>query len=123
MKINELSGIVIREAIEVHKYLGPGLLEKVYVECLAHRLKYSHLSFQRETPIPVIYDTVRLDCGYRADLVVENQLIIEVKSVDAIHEIFLAQMLTYLKFSGLHLGLLINFNVKVLKDGIRRVIL
>jgi len=123
MNINELSGIVVREAIEVHKSLGPGLLEKVYVECLAHRLKNLGLTFQREFPIPVIYDTVRLDCGYRADLVVQGQLIVEAKSVEEMHDIFISQMLTYLKFSGLHLGLVINFNVRLLKEGIRRVIL
>ena len=121
MTENELATIVIGEAIEIHKAIGPGLLEKVYVECLYYRLKKLNLYVEKEKPIPVVFEEVRMDCGYRADLIVENKLIIETKSVETIADIHIAKTLTYLKFSNCKLGLIINFNVTILKNGIRRV--
>ena len=118
---NELSSIVIREAIDIHKAIGPGLLEKVYTECLYYRLIKCGLKVIKEQPIPVVFEEVRMECGYRADLIVENKLIVEAKSIDAIADIHIARTLTYLKFANCKLGLVINFNVTVLKNGIRRV--
>jgi GxxExxY protein len=118
-----LSAAVIGAAIEVHRTLGPGLLEKAYEECLCHELHLQRISFQRQVSLPVGYKAVKLDCGYRIDLVVEGRLIVEIKAVDALHPLHQAQLLTYLKLSGLHLGLLLNFNSAVLKDGIKRLIL
>ncbi len=123
MNENELSKIVIGYAIKVHKSLGPGLLESAYEECLFYELNKNGLYVERQKPIPLIYEEVKLDVGYRIDLMVENKLILELKSVDALNEVHLAQILTYLKLSNCKLGLLINFNVKYLKDGIKRVIL
>ena len=123
MTEDELSFIVIREAIKVHAALGPGLLEKVYVECLAHRLFQCGINVIQEKAIPVIFEEVRMDCGYRADLILENKLVVEVKSIDVLADIHTAQLLTYLKFTDCKLGLLINFNVTLLKNGIKRVIL
>jgi len=120
---NELSKIVIREAIDIHRALGPGLLEKVYVECLYYRLKRCGLQVTKEHPIPVIFEEVRMDCGYRSDLIVENKLIVEAKAIDAIADIHIACTLTYLRFAACKLGLIINFNVIVLKNGIKRVVL
>ena len=122
MTENELSSIIIREAIEIHKVLGPGLLEKVYVECLYYRLIKLGLTVEKEKPIPVIFEEVKMDCGYRADLLVENKFIVEAKSIDAIADIHIARTLTYLKFANCKLGLIINFNVTILKNGIRRVV-
>lgn len=119
---NELSKIVFDAALKVHKALGPGLLESAYQECLYHELKKTELFVQKEKPLPLIYETVKLDCGYRLDIIIEDKLIIEVKSVEALTDIHLAQVLTYLKLSNCKLGLLINFNVLLLKDGFRRVI-
>ncbi len=119
---NELSKIVFDAALKVHKALGPGLLESAYQECLYHELKKTELFVQKEKPLPLIYETVKLDCGYRLDMIIEDKLIIEVKSVEALTDIHLAQVLTYLKLSNCKLGLLINFNVLLLKDGFRRVI-
>lgn len=119
---NELSKIVFDAALKVHKALGPGLLESAYQECLYHELKKTELFIQKEKPLPLIYETVKLDCGYRLDLIIEDKLIIEVKSVETLTDIHLAQVLTYLKLSNCKLGLLINFNVLLLKDGFRRVI-
>jgi GxxExxY protein len=123
MNENELSNIVIGCAIEVHKSLGPGLLESAYKECLAYKLKQEGLFVEKEKPLPLVFEEVKLDCGYRVDLLVEHRLIVEIKSVEAINDIHLAQVLTYLKLSGCKLGLLLNFNVVLLKDGIKRVIL
>lgn len=117
-----MATIVIGEAIEIHKALGPGLLEKVYTECLYYRLMKRGIFTEKERPIPVVFEEVRMDCGYRADLLVEHKLIVESKSVDAIADIHIAKTLTYLKFSECRLGLIINFNVTVLKNGIRRVV-
>lgn len=119
---NELSKIVFDAALKVHRVLGPGLLESAYKECLFHELCKTNLLVQKEKPLPLIYETIKLDCGYRLDIVVENKLIVEIKSVDALHDIHLAQVLTYLKLSDCKLGLLINFNVLLIKDGIKRVI-
>src|SRR5260370_31779836 len=114
---------IIGFAIEVHRQLGPGLLESAYEECLCYELKQSGLSFRRQVPLPVIYKAIRLDCGYRIDVVVEEQVILELKTVERLMPIHEAQILTYLKLSGLHTGLLLNFNSAVLKDGIRRIML
>ena len=114
---------VIGAAIEVHRHLGPGLLESAYEECLAWELSHAGLKVQRQVPLPVVYKEVRLDVGYRLDLVVENQLIVELKTVEKLLPIHQAQILTYLKLSGLRTGLLLNFNSAVLKDGIKRMVL
>ena len=119
--INELSGIVIGAAIEVHKVLGPGLLESAYETCLCHELQLRNIIFERQKPLPVIYKGDNLDCGYRLDVVVQGILVLEVKAYDRIEPIHQAQLLTYLKLSGLSLGLLLNFNVPVMRDGIVRV--
>jgi len=121
MTENELSAIVIGEAIDIHKAIGPGLLEKVYTECLYYRLLKLNLNVEKEKPIPVIFEEVRMDCGYRADLIVEDKLVIEAKSIETIADIHVAKTLTYLKFANCKLGLIINFNVTILKNGIRRV--
>ena len=122
MTENELANRIIGLAIEVHKSLGPGLLESAYKECLCYKIGKSGLLVQKEKPMPLIFEEVRLECGYSIDLLVENKLVIEIKSVDALNEIHLAQTLTYLKLGNYKLGLLINFNVLLLKDGIKRVI-
>jgi GxxExxY protein len=122
MHENELSEIIIGSAIKVHKALGPGLLESAYEECLNYELKKSGLKVDKQKALPLVYEEIKLDCGYRIDLMVENKVIIEVKSVEALNDIFLAQVLTYLKLSNCKLGLLINFNVLRLKDGIKRVV-
>ena len=122
MNENELAEKIIGCVIKVHKSLGPGLLESAYVECLNYELVKSSLKTEREKAWPLIYEEVKLDCGYRSDLIVENKVIIEAKSVEALNEVHLAQVLTYLKLSNCKLGLLINFNVARAKDGIRRVV-
>ncbi|GAB63409.1 MAG: GxxExxY protein [Candidatus Jettenia sp.] len=122
MTENELSRKIIGIAIEVHNALGPGLLESAYKECMYYKIGKSGLFVEKEKPIPVFFEEVRLECGYRMDLLVENTLVIEIKSVDALHNIHLAQTLTYLKLGNYKLGLLMNFNVVKLKDGIQRVI-
>ena len=119
----ELTRLIIGAAIEVHRVLGPGLLESVYEECLCYELTLRGLRFQRQVPLPVVYKQIKLDCGFRMDLVVEDAVILEIKSVDAIHPVHEAQLLTYLKLSGKRVGLMINFNVPVLKDGITRRVL
>ena len=119
---NELSRIAIDCAIKVHRNLGPGLLESVYKECLFFELQKMNLHVEKEKPLPLIYNTVKLDCGYRLDILLEKKLIIELKAVDALSEIHTAQTLTYLKLSECKLALLINFNVLLLKDGIKRII-
>lgn len=119
---NSLATKVIGYAIKVHKELGPGLLESVYKECLFYELKKSGLFVEKEKPLPIYYDGVELECGYRLDLFIANRLVVEIKSVKELNEIYLAQLLTYLKLSESKLGLLINVNVLLLKDGIKRVI-
>jgi len=120
MKKDPLTGKVIGFAIEVHRNLGPGLLESTYQQCLAHELHINGVNFKKEIPLPVEYKDVRLDCGYRIDMLVENQLIIELKSVKQISDIHTAQILTYMKLAKISTGLLINFNVTRLINGIKR---
>ena len=121
MHENWISEKIIGCAIKVHKELGPGLLESSYEECLFFELIQSGLKAEKQKPLPLIYKNVKLDCGYRIDLMVEEKVIIEVKSVEEFHDIHLAQTLTYLKISKCKLGLLINFNVLLLKNGIKRI--
>jgi len=119
---NELSKIIFDCALKVHRALGPGLLESSYEECMLYELTNSGLQVIKQKPLPLIYEDVKLEIGYRVDLLVENKVIIEIKSVDALNDIHLAQVLTYLKLSDCKLGLLINFNVTLIKNGIRRVV-
>lgn len=121
MHINQLSYNIIGAAIEVHRVLGPGLLESAYEECLCHELDLRGLPYERQKPLPVVYKGVHLDAGYRLDVLVENRIVLELKAVEALLPIHEAQLLTYLKLGGWQVGLLINFNVEVLKEGgIRR---
>ena len=122
MSENEITSAIIGAAIEVHKSLGPGLLESAYKECLYYKLFQSGLYIEKEKPMPLVFEDVKLECGYRIDLLVENKVVIEIKSVEALNDIHLAQTLTYMKLGNYKLGLLINFNVLRLKDGIKRVI-
>ena len=122
--INEITREVIGAAIEVHRHLDPGLLESAYHECLARELIVRGVPFQRERPLPLEYKGIRLECGYRIDLLVASLVVVEVKAIEAIAPVHEAQLLTYLRLGGWHLGLLINFNVVLLKNGIcRRVLL
>jgi GxxExxY protein len=120
--INKLSSDIIGAAIEVHKNLGPGLLESVYEQCLCYELNDRGLSFESQKPLPVIYKGKKLDCGFRLDIIVNGLIIIELKSCEKLEPIHTAQLLTYLKLSSLNLGLLLNFNVPTMKDGIIRVV-
>jgi len=122
MEINQITAIIIKNAIKVHKALGPGLLESAYKECLAYELLNDGMFVEKEKALPLIYENVHLECGYRIDLLVERKVVIETKSVEALADIHTAQILTYLKLSNCKIGLLINFNVPILKDGIRRCI-
>ena len=122
MTENEISNKVIGLAIEVHKALGPGLLESAYRECLYYKIGESGMAVEKEKPIPLVFEEVKLECGYRIDLLVERKLVIEIKSVESLNDLHLAQTLTYLKLGHFKLGLLINFNVVILKKGIKRVI-
>jgi len=123
MEFDQLSNRVIGCALEVHRTLGPGLLESTYEQCLAHELSLAGISFKLQLPLPVKYKGIKLDCGYRIDLLVNDELIVELKSVDQIMGIHRAQLLTYMKLSGVKVGLLINFNVEMLKSGIKRFVL
>jgi len=123
MEINEITEAIIGAAIEVHRGLGPGLLESTYQRCLRHELVLRNIPHKYELPLPVVYKGLGLDCGYRLDLLVLDAVVVEVKSVQIIDRIHDAQLLTYLKLGGYRAGLLINFNVPVLKDGIRRKVL
>lgn len=123
MTENEISKIIIGKAIEIHKALGPGLLKSAYKECLFYELNFNGLYVEKEKPMPIIYKDIKLDHGYRIDLLVENKVVIELKTVEAFTDIHNAQILTYLKFGGFKLGLLMNFNVALLKDGLRRFIM
>jgi len=118
----ELSASIISSAIEVHKQLGPGLLESAYEECLCRELYLREISFERQKPLPLEYKGINLDCGYRLDLLAEQRIIVEIKAVAELAPIHEAQMLTYLKLAGIKVGLLINFNVRVLKSGIKRLV-
>ncbi len=123
MDENALSKTIIGAAIEVHKQLGPGLLESVYEECLAYELSQIQIPFERQKPIPVVYKNVRLDCGFKIDLLVDKVVLVELKAIDALAPIHDAQLLTYLKLTNCKLGLLLNFNVLRLRNGIRRLVL
>ena len=122
MTDNELTHEIIGAAIEVHKNLGPGLLESTYEECLSHELSQRGIPFERQKPIPVIYKGVKLDCGYRLDLLVADRVILELKSVETLAPIHDSIMITYLKLSEHRIGLLMNFNVQILKEGIKRLV-
>ncbi len=122
METNEITGKIIGCAIEVHKRLGPGLLESAYEECLAFELKSKGLIVERQVPVPVVYKDIKLECGYRMDMLIEGSVAIELKVVDNIIPVHEAQILTYLKFSGVRTGLLINFNVVTLKEGLKRFV-
>ncbi len=122
MEFDPLSNRVIGCAIEVHRVLGPGLLESTYRRCLAHELQSNDIACVWEHPVPVEYKGLTLDCGYRIDLLVENELIVELKSVEHIQQVHEAQLLTYMKLAGIKTGLLINFNVTQLKNGIKRFV-
>ena len=118
-----LTNSIIASSIEVHRTLGPGLLESAYEECLCHELYLKHIPFKRQKPLPLEYKGVTLDCGYRIDIVVDNSVIVEVKCVDRIAPVHEAQTLTYLKLSGIRVGLIINFYTDVLRRGIKRLVL
>lgn len=120
---NALSQKILACAFKVHSALGPGLLESAYAECLFYELKQSGLAVRKEVPMPLVYADVKLDIGYRIDLLIENKIIVEIKSVEALNDVHTAQVLTYLKLSGCRLGLLLNFHVAQLKRGIKRLIL
>ncbi len=120
--INKLTGEIIGAAIEVHKILGPGLLESAYEECLCHEFKLRSFPFERQKELPIEYKGVKLDCGYRLDVVVWDKIILELKSCNELQPIHEAQLLTYLKLTNIKVGLLINFNVSVLKEGIKRLV-
>ena len=122
MTENEIASIVFESALKVHKRLGPGLLESAYEECMFYELKKTNLKVEKQKALPLIYDEVRLDVGYRLDLIIEEKFIVEIKSVENLNDIHLAQILTYLRLSNCKLGLLINFNVILLKNGVKRVI-
>ena len=122
MDLNQLSSRIIGAAIEVHKTLGPGLLESTYEECLCHELVLKGLKYDRQVNLPVHYKDKKLDCGYRVDVIVERSVILELKAVDAILPIHKAQLLTYLKLSNIQLGLLLNFNIPLMRDGVHRIV-
>ena len=122
MSENEIAKIIVNQCFWIHKKLGPGLLESVYEAILSYELEKAGLSIKRQQGIPVTYDNLKLDLGFRADIVVENKVIIELKSVEAIAPVHQKQLLTYLKITGLKLGLLVNFNSALIKDGIQRIV-
>ena len=122
MTENEISKIVFECALKVHKALGPGLLESAYEECVFYELKKYNLKVEKQKTLPLIYEEVKLDAGYRIDIIIEDKFIVEIKSVESLNDVHLAQILTYLRLSDCKLGLLINFNVKLLKEGVRRVV-
>lgn len=122
MKFFDLTPEIITAAIKIHRKLGPGLLESAYEACLAHELQQAGMRVERQKPVPLIYDTVRLDCGFRADLVVENRVVVELKCKETLHPVDEAQLLSHLRLLNIPVGLLINFHVVLLKDGIRRMV-
>lgn len=122
MRENELSKIVFDCALKVHKTLGPGLLESAYEECLFYKLKKTRLYIEKQKALPIIYEEVKLDIGYRIDIIIENKLILEIKSVEALNDVHFAQLMTYLKSTDCKLGMLLNFNVSLIKNGIKRVV-
>ncbi len=121
MLINEITSVIIEESIYIHRNVGPGLFESVYEELLSYRLIKRGLQIQKQKPVPVIFEEVKMDIGFRSDLIVENKVLVEIKSVEALANIASMQTLTYLRFTGISIGLLINFNVEKLKDGIKRI--
>jgi GxxExxY protein len=121
-RLDSITRRIIGAAIEVHRRLGPGLLESAYEVCLAFELRQMSLKVEQQTPLPVVYREVKLDCGYRLDLVVENLVVVEVKAVDQLAPIHVAQVLSYLRLSGKRVGLLINFHVRMLKNGVKRIV-
>ena len=123
MTDNQLTHEIIGAAIEVHRVLGPGLLESAYEECLARELSLRSIKYERQKPLPVVYKDVKLDCGYRLDFLVEGRVVLELKAVESLAPIHEAIMLTYLRLSGCQIGLLINFHTQILKDGIKRFVL
>lgn len=123
MEANWITREIPDSAYKVHSALGPGLLESAYQACLAYELQKKGLKVETEKPVPLIYEDIKLECGYRLDLLVENQVVVELKSVDAFTDVHIAQVLTYLKLANNHIGLLINFNTKSLKNGIKRLVL
>jgi GxxExxY protein len=122
MNENEISNKIIGTAISIHQSLGPGLLESAYKECLYYRLRKEGFLVEKEKPMPLIFEEVKLDCGYRIDILVEKKVVIEIKSVETLNEVHFAQTLTYMKLGEFKLGLLINFNVSLLRDGIKRIV-
>jgi GxxExxY protein len=122
MKFFDLTPEIINAAIKIHRKLGPGLLESAYEACLAHELQQSGMRVERQKPVPLFYDTVKLDCGFRADLVVEGRVVVELKCKDALHPVDEAQLLSHLRLLNIPVGLLFNFHVVLLKDGIRRMV-
>ena len=122
MSEDELSNQIIGLALKIHRRLGPGLLESAYQECLLYELLKSDILTEKQKALPLVYDDVKLECGYRVDLLIEKKVVVEIKSVEALNDVHLAQVLTYLRLSNCKLGLLINFNVLLLKDGIKRVV-
>ncbi len=122
MTENEISKIIFDSALKVHKSLGPGLLESAYEECLYYELKKTNLLVEKQKPLPLIYEDVKLEIGYRVDIMVNKKVIIELKAVETLNDVHLAQILTYLKLSDCKLGMLINFNVSKIKNGIKRVV-
>jgi len=122
MEFEEITEKIIKNAMDVHTALGPGLLENAYKECLFYKLSKAGLFVEKEKPIPLVFDGVTLDCGYRIDLLVENQIVVELKSVKKIEDIHMSQILTYMKLGKFKVGLLINFNVTSLRNGIKRVV-
>ncbi len=122
MNENQLATKIIGCALQVHKTLGPGLLESAYQECLWYKLKLEGLTVEKQKPMPLVFEEVKLEIGYRIDILVENKVVIEIKSVEALNDVHLAQTLTYMRLGGFKLGLLINFNVSLLKQGIKRII-
>ncbi len=123
MTDNQLTHEIIGAAIEVHRVLGPGLLESAYEECLARELSLRSIKYERQKPLPVVYKEVKLDCGYRLDFLVEGRVVLELKAVESLAPIHEAIVLTYLRLSGCQIGLLINFHTQILKDGIKRFVL
>ena len=123
MDINMLTEKIIGCAIKVHKLIGPGLLESAYEECLVYELQKIGLSVERQKPVPVVYEEIKLDCGYRIDILVESTVVIELKTIDSFNPVHEAQVLTYMKFAKKRIGLLINFKVKLLKTGIKRYVI
>lgn len=122
MSENDISKIVFESALKIHRILGPGLLESAYEECMFYELKKYNLKVEKQKQLPLVYEEVKLDAGYRIDIIIEDKFIVEIKSVESLNDVHLAQLLTYLRLSNCKLGLLINFNVDLLKNGVKRVI-